>query len=306
MAIAYDNSNARKVLNLDSFSFTSAVGAHMYVETEIGVTAITYGGVALTNIINFEPSIHDGNQQRIKIWELVSPASGANNFVITAGVDTYAFGVITFTGARTSQPDNENDQFSNNGTANTAVATFNSTVNVNSDGCWPVTFIMGGNNAPRDFTAGASTTLRATIGDVNTKSLAILDKNAISNNGDTPTIISNWSAGTGFVSTVTLSVRGITVPAPPTITSVTSGIGSATVSFTAGDDGGSAITGYTVTSTPGGITATGGSSPITITGLQGGISYTFTVHATNAIGNSAESAPSSAITLQTGMLIFFP
>lgn len=71
----------------------------------------------------------------------------------------------------------------------------------------------------------------------------------------------------------------------------------ATVSFTAPtDDGGSAITGYTVTSTPGGITATGVASPITVTGLTNGTSYTFTVHATNDIGSSVESAPSNAVT----------
>jgi len=40
------------------------------------------------------------------------------------------------------------------------------------------------------------------------------------------------------------------------------------VAFTAPvSDGGSAITGYTVTSSPGGITATGTASPLTVTGL---------------------------------------
>ncbi len=71
----------------------------------------------------------------------------------------------------------------------------------------------------------------------------------------------------------------------------------ATVSFTTpADDGGSAITGYTVTSTPDGITATGAASPIVVTGLTNGTEYTFTVHATNAVGNSVESAASNAVT----------
>lgn len=71
----------------------------------------------------------------------------------------------------------------------------------------------------------------------------------------------------------------------------------ATVSFTAPvDNGGSEITGYTVTSTPGGITATGTASPITVTGLTNGVAYTFTVHATNIVGDSSESAPSNAVT----------
>ncbi len=306
MSTTYQNSNARRVLNGSTFAFDSGTNTHMFCVTEKGVTGITYGGVALTKIIDFEPVIHDGNQQRVLVWELVAPTSGSNNFVITAGADAYAFGTYTLNSARTSQPDNENDQFSNNGIINTQVATFTSSVEINSDGSWPVTFIIGGNNTPRDFTAGTDTTLRATIGSSDTSSLGILDRNGIFNDGDSPELVSNWSSGTGFVSTVTLSVRGITVPSAPTIGTATPGIGSATISFTPGDDGGSAITGYTVTSTPGGLTATGGSSPITITGLQGGISYTFTVHATNAIGNSVESASTSAITLQTGMLIFFP
>lgn len=71
----------------------------------------------------------------------------------------------------------------------------------------------------------------------------------------------------------------------------------ATVSFTAPvDNGGSVVTGYTVTSTPGGITATGAASPIVVTGLTNGTSYTFTVHATNAVGDSAESTASNAVT----------
>ena len=75
---------------------------------------------------------------------------------------------------------------------------------------------------------------------------------------------------------------GATVPDAPTIGAVTPGNTSAQVAFTPpGNDGGSPITGYTVTSSPGGITATGASSPILVTGLSNGTEYTFTVHATN-------------------------
>ncbi|TMV47660.1 hypothetical protein FE783_21675 [Paenibacillus mesophilus] len=88
-----------------------------------------------------------------------------------------------------------------------------------------------------------------------------------------------------------------TVPGAPTGVTAVAGNGQATVSFTApGSDGGSAITSYTVTSSPGGLTATGSGSPITVTGLTNGTAYTFTVVATNDVGPSVPSAPSAAVT----------
>ncbi|MBU6220706.1 MAG: hypothetical protein KGQ50_08625, partial [Bacteroidetes bacterium] len=60
----------------------------------------------------------------------------------------------------------------------------------------------------------------------------------------------------------------ITVPGAPTGVVATAGDASASVAFVAPtNNGGSVITGYTVTSNPGGITVSGGSSPINVTGL---------------------------------------
>lgn len=88
-----------------------------------------------------------------------------------------------------------------------------------------------------------------------------------------------------------------TVPSAPTEVTVTAGDGQATVSFTAPTDhGGSPITGYIVTSNPGKITATGTGTTITVTGLTNGTTYTFTVRAINAAGNSADSTASNAVT----------
>ena len=74
---------------------------------------------------------------------------------------------------------------------------------------------------------------------------------------------------------------------------------AATVSFTApASDGGVPITQYTAVSSPGGITGVvnqAGSGTITVNGLTTGTTYTFTVFATNALGNSPSSAPSNTI-----------
>ena len=70
------------------------------------------------------------------------------------------------------------------------------------------------------------------------------------------------------------------------------------VSFTPSSSGGLASS-YTVTSSPGGITATGSSSPVTITGINNTTAYTFSVIASNAYGNSIASSSSNSITTFT-------
>jgi hypothetical protein len=114
------------------------------------------------------------------------------------------------------------------------------------------------------------------------------------------TVTATNAVGTGSASSASNSVTPVTVPGVPTAVSAVGGNTQATISFTApASDGGSAITGYTVTSSPGGFTGTGSVSPIVVTGLTNGNAYTFTVTATNAVGTGSASSPSNSVTLST-------
>jgi uncharacterized protein (TIGR02145 family) len=110
------------------------------------------------------------------------------------------------------------------------------------------------------------------------------------------TVVATNAAGNSVASTASTAVTPKTVPGAPTSPVATVGNAQASVAFTApASDGGSDITSYTVTSSPGSITATGSSSPIVVTGLTNGTSYTFTVVATNAAGNSGPSSISDPV-----------
>lgn len=87
-------------------------------------------------------------------------------------------------------------------------------------------------------------------------------------------------------------------PGAPGAVRATAGNRAATIRFTPPLPNGSGITSYRVVASPGGASATGGSSPITVAGLHNGTRYTFTVTATNGIGTGPPSAPSNAVTPQ--------
>lgn len=90
---------------------------------------------------------------------------------------------------------------------------------------------------------------------------------------------------------------GATLAGAPTIGTASSGDGEATVTFTPpGSNGGSSITSYLVTSSPGSVTGSGSSSPVTVTGLTNGTAYTFTVKAINGVGTGPASAASNSVT----------
>ncbi|MBB2740733.1 UNVERIFIED_ORG: hypothetical protein FHR35_000553 [Microbispora rosea subsp. rosea] len=130
--------------------------------------------------------------------------------------------------------------------------------------------------------------------------------------GTTVTRVTGLTNGTGYtVSVVAANAAGASdaatadpvapaaarPPGAPThITATASDNGSVSVSWQPPvDPGTSAITGYTVTASPGGKTVTGTSTSATVTGLTTTTAYTFTVTATNAAGVSPPSDPTDPL-----------
>ena len=128
-----------------------------------------------------------------------------------------------------------------------------------------------------------------------------------------PHLVDNLMNGTPYTFTVTATnaigstasaaskppVTPATVPDAPTGVTATPGNAQASVSFTPAFDGGSPITGYTVTSDPaGGVDVDAGktSTEHTVKGLVNGKLYTFTVKAKNSVGTGPASTPSSPVT----------
>lgn len=98
----------------------------------------------------------------------------------------------------------------------------------------------------------------------------------------------------------TLSIRVIGLPGAPVnaVAVVQNNVTEAMVNWTApASDGGSAITGYTVTATPGGNTCAWASGPLSckVTGLSYNTMYTHTVTATNAAGTGPASPPTNSV-----------
>ena len=181
------------------------------------------------------------------------------------------------------------------------------------DGAVPTATNVG---TSRPFNNGSATiTLVApTTGGPATSYTVTSDPGSFTATGSSPLTVTGLQSGTSYTFTskgnsalgssylpsiASNSITATTVPDAPIIgvaTKVSNTVASLT--FTPPASGGSSITGYTIASSPSiSITTSAGTtSPLTATGsFLGGQSYTFTIYATNANGNSSPSSASPGV-----------
>ncbi|MDB4476423.1 M43 family zinc metalloprotease [bacterium] len=120
--------------------------------------------------------------------------------------------------------------------------------------------------------------------------------------------IAGWEAFSGVNLVASYRIK-LSAPSTPTITKTDHNDEEIYLSVSVSNNGGSAISSYTATCTDGtsNYTGTNDASPITVSGLTNGVSYTCSVTATNATGTSASSASSPAVTpgpIATGLPVW--
>jgi len=167
-----------------------------------------------------------------------------------------------------------------------------------------LTASAGNGSATISFTAGSNggsaiTNYKYSLDGTNYTALSPTDSSS-------PVTISGLTNGTSYTiylkavnargdssASSSVSVTPSTTPSAPTSLTATAGDGQATISFTAGSNGGSAITNYKYSLDGTNYTAlspTDSSSPVTISGLTNGTSYTIYLKAVNANGDSSASS----------------
>ena len=114
------------------------------------------------------------------------------------------------------------------------------------------------------------------------------------------TVVANGAGGSSVASSASNSITATTVPQAPTMGAVTrSSNTQVSVPYTTNATGGSAITSYTITSSPSLSLSynTSFGSPVAVTAsFAANQAYTFTITATNANGTSTASGASNSVT----------
>ncbi len=265
--------------------------------TASGVT--DSAGDSYTELLHFTAS----DDTELSVWSAPITAGGGTKPTITAKATATAdIGVaaLEYAGLSTVSDITAVDQSSHATGSTTAAATVQSpaTAPVSANGEMAVGFYADSGFSDK-LAAGTGFTARVNMSPAS--DVELLAEDQPESAGATPAA----SAATGahtiwLMATVVFASAVQTAPFAPDSVWASPGNGAANVSWTAPSSGGSPLTSYTITPYTGGTalppTTVTGSPPATsavVSGLTNGTPYTFTVSATNAIGTSAQSAPSN-------------
>jgi len=275
-------------------------------------TATTTGATSAT-VTYTAPSNTGGPGNTITSYTAVASPGGATGTVSQSGSGTITVSGLTtgttytFTVYATNQAGNSAASAASNAITTLSVpgAPTIGTATVTGSTSVSVAYTAPTNNGGTPITSYTAVSSPGGLtGTVSTSGSGSITVSGLTpNTAYTFTVYATNAIGNGSSSAASNSVTTWTVPNAPTIG--TAALGSpgqtkATISYTAPSfNGGTPITSYTAVSSPGGITgtlSTSGSGTITVSGLTANTTYTFTVYATNAVGNSASSAASNSIT----------
>ena len=164
------------------------------IQTGATVTSVSYGGVAMTLIDEYD----SGGSGQVKNYYLIAPATGSNDVaVVTNNNGAWKIGATSYTGVRQILQPDSNGETNGSGTTDAAISRTSVANN-----CWHVGWISSTVNGAVTLTAGASTTMRTTTAKVS----GMFDNNAAITPAGANTLHATQSASnTFFAVSITIS-----------------------------------------------------------------------------------------------------
>ena len=283
------------LINKSAFRYTTSLTSITF-SSGSQLTTISKNAFADSSLASVTSLIIPSSVTTIGLFAFLSTTSPLNSFTYCGSANLTSTGLDTTTNLCSTVPDAP--------TIGTATATGATTATV----AFTSPLVNGGSTILTYTATSTPGSITATLTQAGSGTISVTGLSPTTSY--TFTVIAHNAIGNSVASSASNSITtssSTTVPGAPTIGTATStGTTTATLSFTApGSNGGSTILTYVATSSPGSISVTltqAGSGTISFTGLSATTSYTFTIIAHNAVGNSLASSASNSITTGTPVL----